>query len=151
MSWQRARESRERVDRFEVSTMAPGRSTVSTLAVQRRSSGRTADISSAGELVSVMLYSWRFVICCVAVAVLLVHCHTVQTAMLCPLRFSGTVISFAALCIFDVVLVQTGHEVTRRFTFTFTYPLTAGVVGAPQMTSQPIFSLAVDRTLKSQS
>ena len=48
VSWQRGRESRERVDRFEDSTTAPRRSTVSTRAKcgkEFRTSGVHSDIS----------------------------------------------------------------------------------------------------------
>ena len=35
----------------------------------------------------------------------------------------------------------TAAKTGGSFSFTFTYPLTAGVVGAPQMTSQPVSSI----------
>ena len=37
--------------------------------------------------------------------------------------------------------MSTNRSIISVFTFTFTYPWTAGVFGAPKMTSQPVFSI----------
>ena len=48
---------------------------------------------------------------------------------------------------FNLKLAFEKHVLSNRFTFT--YPLTAGVIGAPQMTSQPVSSIVLYSALPS--